>query len=143
MENTKTATLINLLKISQKDFADAIEVSTGTVNDWISGRRNPGKKNIKKICMSFNVSEDWFVSGTGTPFKSEIRKIPKSEFYCDLSYNLSIDEEALIDCYRKLDREDQKKIYMLITETLIKNELKNKSKLCGSQTTEGTNVNIG
>lgn len=36
MKETIIATLINLLNITQKDFAQAIGASTGNVHDWVS-----------------------------------------------------------------------------------------------------------
>ena len=114
MKETLIATLINLLNISQKDFAQAIGASTGNVHDWVSGRSHPSKTSKEKICSIFNISKKWLDSGEGNPFsnESEDRKTRISEKYElkeDVNYSLSLDEEALIDIYRELNRECRKK----------------------------------
>lgn len=48
MKETIIATLINLLNITQKDFAQAIGASTGNVHDWVSGRTQPSKTSKKR-----------------------------------------------------------------------------------------------
>ncbi len=52
MKETIIATLINLLNITQKDFAQAIGASTGNVHDWVSGRTQPSKTSKKDL---FNI----------------------------------------------------------------------------------------
>ena len=68
MEKTRISILLELLNISQKEFAQAIKASAGNVNDWVSGRTKPGKTSIDKICSIFDVSYDWLKYGTGEPF---------------------------------------------------------------------------
>lgn len=146
MKETLIATLINLLNISQKDFAQAIGASTGNVHDWVSGRSHPSKTSKEKICSIFNISKKWLDSGEGNPFsnESEDRKtrIPeKYELKEDVNYSLSLDEEALIDIYRELNRECRKKIYRYAHD-LLATENKNKRKSYTSETTE-INKSIG
>lgn len=146
MKETLIATLINLLNISQKDFAQAIGASTGNVHDWVSGRSHPSKTSKEKICSIFNISKKWLDSGEGNPFsnESEDRKTRISEKYElkeDVNYSLSLDEEALIDIYRELNRECRKKIYRYAHD-LLATENKNKRKSYTSETTE-INKSIG
>lgn len=144
MKETLIATLINLLNISQKDFAQAIGASTGNVHDWVSGRSHPSKTSKEKICSIFNISKKWLDSGEGNPFsnESEDRKTRISEKYElkeDVNYSLSLDEEALIDIYRELNRECRKKIYRYAHDLLA---TENKRKSYTSETTE-INKSIG
>ena len=146
MKETLIATLIHLLNISQKDFAQAIGASTGNVHDWVSGRSHPSKTSKEKICSIFNISKKWLDSGEGNPFsnESEDRKTRISEKYElkeDVNYSLSLDEEALIDIYRELNRECRKKIYRYAHD-LLATENKNKRKSYTSETTE-INKSIG
>ena len=146
MKVTTVATLINLLNTTQKDFAKAIGASTGNVHDWVSGRSHPSKTSKEKICSIFHVSKNWLDTGEGDPFLSEC-KIEKArinekyEFNEDASYLLSIDEEALIDIYRELNRECRKKLYRYAHD-LLSLENKNKRQSYTSETIE-TNKNIG
>ena len=114
MKETIIATLINLLNITPKDFAQAIGASTGNVHDWVSGRTHPSKTSKEKICSTFHISKNWLNTG---------------------------DEEALIDIYWELNRDCRKKLYRYAHDLLIE-ENKNKRKSYISETTE-INKNIG
>ena len=114
MKETIIATLINLLNITPKDFAQAIGASTGNVHDWVSGRTHPSKTSKEKICSTFHISKNWLNTG---------------------------DEEALIDIYRELNRDCRKKLYRYAHD-LLTEENKNKRKSYTSETTE-INKNIG
>jgi len=63
------------LKISQVEFADKIGVTQPSLSDIENGKTvTIDKRNIKLICGSFNVSEEWLVNGTGEMFdKSDLR----------------------------------------------------------------------
>ena len=56
-----------------------------------------------------------------------------------MNYSLSLDEEALIDIYRELNRDCRKKLYRYAHDLLIE---ENKRKSYISETTE-INKNIG
>ena len=146
MKETIIATLINILNTTQKDFAKAIGASTGNVHDWVSGRTNPSKTSKEKICSTFHISKDWLDTGEGNPFLNEpeitkTRIDKKNELDEDVVYSLSVDEEALIDIYRELNRDCRKKLYRYAHD-LLALENKNKRKSYTSTTTE-INKNIG
>lgn len=146
MKETIIATLINLLNITPKDFAQAIGASTGNVHDWVSGRTHPSKTSKEKICSTFHISKNWLNTGEGNPFSNEsedkkTRICKEYELKEDMNYSLSLDEEALIDIYRELNRDCRKKLYRYANDLLIE-ENKNKRKSYISETTE-INKNIG
>lgn len=50
--------------IKQKDIADLLNISVAKVNQALNGRKNSDftGKEIKKICETFNISSDIFLS---------------------------------------------------------------------------------
>ena len=95
--------LIEVLNISKTEFADKINRSTGNVSDWLSGRAKPSKNTMKMICQVLNVSYEWLSEGEGEMFVLE-----KEE----LTYELSVDEEILLDMYREMSKEAKKEIQL-------------------------------
>ena len=67
---------IELFGISNKDLAEAIEVSPGNVGDWKSGRSKPNIDAIVKIADCFNVTTDYLLGRKET--KKEPTIIPYS-----------------------------------------------------------------
>ncbi|MBR2518351.1 MAG: helix-turn-helix transcriptional regulator [Selenomonadaceae bacterium] len=49
------------MKISQKDFAQALNVSQQTVASWESGRTEPSNTALGEIADYFNVSTDYLL----------------------------------------------------------------------------------
>lgn len=61
METSISNNIRKLLKdrnISQKELAESIGVSGGTLSDWLRGRFYPRKKYIDAMAQYFNVSAD-------------------------------------------------------------------------------------
>ena len=52
--------------LSVVDFAKSLGVSTVSVRQYESGRQNPGKKTIQKICEVYGVEEEWLTGSTPT-----------------------------------------------------------------------------
>lgn len=49
-------------KLTQRDLAEKLHVSTATVSDWINGNKNPTFENIDKIANVLNISvADMFI----------------------------------------------------------------------------------
>ncbi|MDE6059527.1 MAG: helix-turn-helix domain-containing protein [Clostridia bacterium] len=62
--------------LSQKEFAEILKVSTGTVGNWEVGLREPDFKMLMKIADIFNVSCDYILdrySNEEDPEKNLIR----------------------------------------------------------------------
>ncbi len=53
-------------KLSQKDFAKALDVSQQTVASWESGRTEPSNNALKKMADYFNVSTDYLLGREGS-----------------------------------------------------------------------------
>lgn len=63
--------LLGSLKISKKNFADAIGVSPGNVSDWFN-RENarPSIDALRKISETFNVNLNWLITGEGPMYNN-------------------------------------------------------------------------
>jgi len=60
-------------RLQPSSFADAIQVSRGTISHILSGRNNPRKDTIDKILKTFpDISKEWFYSGEGPMYKRRI-----------------------------------------------------------------------
>ena len=66
--------LRNSMQISQKDFAQALNVSQQTVASWESGRTEPSHVALTEIADYFNVSTDYLL-GHDAPALSDEQAI--------------------------------------------------------------------
>ena len=53
------------LKLTQKEFGDAIGVSNSNISNIENGSVNLTDRNIYEICSKFNVNKDWLKHGIG------------------------------------------------------------------------------
>ena len=58
--------------LQASSFADAIQVSRGTMSHILNGRNQPSKETIDKILKTFtDISSSWFLRGEGKMYKYE------------------------------------------------------------------------
>ena len=57
--------------LTQKDFADRLEVDQSLVAKWERGDRPIMPQQIKLLCYEFGVSRVWLETGAGEMFESE------------------------------------------------------------------------
>lgn len=53
------------LKLTQKEFGDAMKVSNSNISNIENGSVNLTDRNIYEICSKFNVNKDWLKHGIG------------------------------------------------------------------------------
>lgn len=53
------------LKLTQKEFGNAIKVSNSNISNIENGSVNLTDRNIYEICSKFNVNKDWLKHGIG------------------------------------------------------------------------------
>ena len=56
------------LKMTQREFADRLNVQRGSIASYETGRISPSNAAISLICKELNVSEDWLRNGEGDMF---------------------------------------------------------------------------
>ena len=55
--------------LTQKEFAQAINLAPSTISDYFAGRANPSDKVLKLISSVFGVSYEWLKEGKGEMFE--------------------------------------------------------------------------
>lgn len=93
---------INILDLTQDDFAAQIDVTRGAVSNWERGTAAAGQHNLKRIVAAFPpVTMEWLTRGVGQPtgdphirpsLAERMRLLPPAEYE-----RLHVDIEALVD----------------------------------------------
>ena len=105
--NERVKALRNHLGLSMKAFGEKLSLSQGNVSLIESGKVNITDRNIKLICSTWNVDENWLRNGEGEMF------LPSSSSAIDLLVQkFSFPEicAKLLYTYDALDEERQKAV---------------------------------
>lgn len=101
--------------LKQREIAERIGVSTGTVGQWESGVALPGDARIYKICKELNVREEWLREGKGEMFapkeepSEEEQREAQKQFIIDVFKRLTEEQQDIVlDTLRTLAAEYQK-----------------------------------
>ncbi len=97
--------------LSQKEFAEILKVSTGTVGNWEVGLREPDFKMLIKISDIFNVSCDYILDRYSTEDENENK----------IRISVSPIEEEMLTEFRKLGKtlgKDAQQAIISITKIL-------------------------
>ena len=69
--------LINLMGISQKDFAESIGISPSAISEVIKGRvQSFNNETMLKIKETYNVNLHWLLTGKGEMFVDDLSPNP-------------------------------------------------------------------
>lgn len=66
--NERIKELRKELKLTQQEFADALNIKRGAVANYEIGRNEPIDAVVSLICKTFNVNEEWLRTGSGNMF---------------------------------------------------------------------------
>ena len=66
--NERIKELRKELKLTQQEFADALNIKRGAIANYEVGRNEPIDVVISLICKTFNVNEEWLRVGVGDMF---------------------------------------------------------------------------
>ncbi len=47
--------------LTQKAFADKIDVKQSQVSEWLKGKAKPGYDILRRMALAFNISADYFL----------------------------------------------------------------------------------
>ena len=115
--------LINSKKISQSEFARMLEVTRGSVNQWLAGKLVPGHKPLMKIFEMYpDISADWLLLGRGDML---LENKSSGSDNSNLQKQL-LDQAEMMGLYKKLIDEKDARIRLL--ETLISSSSMNSAK---------------
>ena len=73
------------LKLNQKEFAQQLRMNRTTLSMIEVGDNALTEKNIKLVCMTFNVNENWLRTGKGEMFSAS----PYEKEFFDIYNSLS------------------------------------------------------
>ncbi|MBO0558969.1 XRE family transcriptional regulator [Clostridium botulinum] len=60
----------NVIGLTQEDFAKKIDLKRSSLASIEVGAVNLTERNIKTICNTFNVNENWLINGEGEMFNT-------------------------------------------------------------------------
>ncbi len=104
--------LISSKKLSQAEFARMLDVTRGSVNQWLSGKLVPGHNPTMKIFEVFpDISADWLLLGRGEMSYGNISTDSDNTF---LRKQLN-DQSELVELYKKLIEEKDARLRLLDT----------------------------
>lgn len=106
-ENERIVELRKILKLKQWEFADKLRIKRTVISNIETGRNGITDANIRLICMTFSVNENWLRQGTGPVFVEGIDLTPQ--------------EQELIGIYRDLESVNQE-LVMEHSRALLKSQ---------------------
>ena len=86
-------------KLTQKEIAEKLKISTAFYGQWETGKKTPASKNLSKIADFFNVSTDYLLGNTDI----------KNQKQFDEDLEKSLDTFKSFDG-KPMDDEDREKI---------------------------------
>lgn len=105
--NERVRTVRNALGLTQIDFGKRLAVAQSYLTNIETGKREVTEKIQKLICLEFNVSEEWLLTGKGEMFVES-----DSTIISQLSdeYGLDSFEKIMIEGFLKLKPNERKVI---------------------------------
>ncbi|MBN3421728.1 helix-turn-helix transcriptional regulator [Clostridium botulinum] len=114
--NTRVRQIRNTLGLTQEDFAKKIDLKRSSLAGIEAGAVNLTDRNIKAICNTFNVNENWLVSGEGEMFNT----LQEDKELLDFVINALADKNQFIkDTFLTLARLDESE--WAVIEKIINN----------------------
>lgn len=95
-----------LLRISQKEFAEKLNLSENFVWMVEKGTREPSDRTISDICREFNVNEVWLRTGEGEPFQEESRQEQIMKFAIQTIKGSDEFRKQFVSMLAKMDADD-------------------------------------
>lgn len=110
--NERVKELRKALGLSGEKFGENIGLNRAAISKIENGAVGVSESNVKLICLTYNVNEDWLRTGEGEMFNQS-----ENEFLSDLKkqYNLTDFQINLIKTYLELDNKDKASIDKFIT----------------------------
>jgi transcriptional regulator with XRE-family HTH domain len=72
------------LNLNQKEFAEQLGMRSTTLSMIEVGDNALTEKNVKMVCMTFNVNENWLRTGKGEMFAASPYEKEFVDIYCGL-----------------------------------------------------------
>lgn len=113
--NERVKELRKALGLSGEKFGENIGLNRAAISKIENGAVGVSESNVKLICLTYNVNENWLRTGNGEMFNQS-----ENEFLSDLKkqYNLTDFQINLIKTYLELDNKDKASIDKFITSCI-------------------------
>lgn len=99
--NERIKQIREALGMSQKAFAESINLKRNSLSLIELEKRNPSDRTISDICEKYNVNEEWLRTGVGQIFRAEpegpLNALAKK-------YDLSEEDVILVERFLKLNK---------------------------------------
>ena len=92
----------NILHLSQKDFAEKINISRSNLGNIETNKINLTERVLMDICRTFHVNQDWLTNGTDPIFTE----------------NPHLLDDQIVNLYSKLTDKNKKYLYGYIQRLL-------------------------
>ncbi len=109
----------DILSLSQEEFANHIGLKKSAISDIERCKANLTERNIKAICQTFNVNEDWLRNGNEPIFNEKDNNNYVDELV--KKYNINSDEVNIIKRFANLDENSRNKIINFVFEIVKEN----------------------
>lgn len=96
----------NILHLSQKDFADRINISRSNLGNIETNKINLTERVLTDVCRTFRVNRDWLTDGTEPVFAE----------------NPAFLDEQIVSLYSRLTDENKKYLYGYVQRLLEEQE---------------------
>lgn len=77
--------LRKILNMTQREFADALNVKRSTISTWEAPNYELTNRSIINICEKFNINEEWLRTGNGPIFKEPCKEEKLAEWVNNLN----------------------------------------------------------
>lgn len=116
--------------LTQRELAKILGVSNGAIGMWETQKREPDLDTVKKMTSFFNVTADYLIGNEQIPLdNSKIGRI-------------TVEEEKLLNGFRKLSGDDQEELIGILDMKLQKNHKTRRTDAKSSELTNTENGNM-
>jgi transcriptional regulator with XRE-family HTH domain len=115
--NDKIVAIRKALKLNQSEFAERLGMKRTSLSMVEVGTNALTEKNIRLICMTFNVSENWIRTGNGDMFNASPYETEFFEIYKDLMPETQL---ALVKLAKQLLETQKKMMNKPTTENICR-----------------------
>lgn len=116
-------TVRNDLGLTQKQFAESLNVSKSTVEAIEYGRQTPTARVINDICRIYHVNQEWLISGKGEKYMPLSQTEQIISFMNDIIESDSSDfKKRIITALSKLDAKDWEELEKIASKITNKKE---------------------
>ncbi|MGL4762827.1 MAG: helix-turn-helix domain-containing protein [Sarcina sp.] len=103
------------LGLTQKEFAESLDLFRTTISSYESGSKVPSDKTLRLITKTFNVNENWLIDNTGDMFNEDHASIELFNQVLELLDEDDVESLEFIKMYMKLNKSGRALIKELLT----------------------------